>query len=91
MLVQLLKTWMRLDRDDLELAGMDYRDLRDIGINRADIAAIRAGTYKRASSDNADRIVFCPEAGKPAMRTLTGPGPGSPTMGWDERPPRIII
>jgi uncharacterized protein YjiS (DUF1127 family) len=79
-LVQPLKTWIRLDRDVSELRGMDYRDLRDIGINRVDIAAIRAGTHKRASSDNAERIVFCPETGKPVTRTLTEHDPGSPTV-----------
>jgi len=65
MLVQPVKMWMRLERDVSELRGMDYRELQDIGINRMDIDAIRAGTYKRASLDNAERIVFCPEAGKP--------------------------
>jgi uncharacterized protein YjiS (DUF1127 family) len=91
MLVQPLKTWMRPDRDASELRGMDYRDLRDIGINRVDIAAIRAGTYKRGWSDHAERIVFCPEAGKPVTRTLTEHDPGSPTVRWEERPPRTVI
>jgi uncharacterized protein YjiS (DUF1127 family) len=62
--VQPIRTWIRLDRDASGLAAMDARELRDLGINRVDIAAIRAGTYKRASSDDAERIVFCPEAGK---------------------------
>ncbi len=34
MLVQPLKTWRRLEREISELRGMDYRELRDIGINR---------------------------------------------------------
>lgn len=72
MLVRPLRTWVRLNRDVSELAGMDYRDLRDLGINRTDVAAIRAGAYKRASIDDLERIVFCPEAGKQVTRTLTG-------------------
>jgi uncharacterized protein YjiS (DUF1127 family) len=79
-LVQPLKTWVRLERDVSLLRGMDHRELRDIGINRMDIDAIRAGTYKRAPSDDAERIVFCPEAGKPVSRTLTEHGPGSPIV-----------
>jgi uncharacterized protein YjiS (DUF1127 family) len=67
-LVQPLKTWMRLEREISSLRRMDYTALRDIGINRMDIDAIRAGTYKRASSDNSERIVFCPEAGKPVTQ-----------------------
>ena len=55
MLVQPLKTWMRLDREVSILRSLGDRDLRDIGINRVDIAAIRAGTYKRASADSAER------------------------------------
>lgn len=54
-LVRPLKTWIRLDRDVSELRGLDYRDLRDIGVNRVDIARIRAGTYRRGSADNAER------------------------------------
>jgi len=54
-LVRPLKTWISLDRDVSELRGLDHRDLRDIGINRVDIARIRAGTYKRGSADNAGR------------------------------------
>ena len=62
MLVQPLKTWMRLDREVSILRGWDDRDLRDIGINRVEIAAIRAGTYKRASADNPNRT------GSPSVR-----------------------
>jgi uncharacterized protein YjiS (DUF1127 family) len=91
MLVQPLKTLMRLERDALELRGMDDRDLRDIGVNRIDIAAIHAGIYMRASSNDAERIVFCPKAGIPVTRTLTEHDPGSLTVRWDERPPRIIF
>ena len=68
MLVQPLKTRMRLEREVSELRGMDYRELQDIGINRMDIDAIRAGTYRRTSSDNAERILFRPEAGKPVTQ-----------------------
>jgi len=91
MLVQPLKGWMRLELDVGELHRWNDRDLRDIGINRLDIAAIRAGTYERASSDDADWIVFYPEAGKPEPRTLTEHNPGERTVRWDERPPQIII
>ena len=65
MLVQPLKTWMRLDRGTAELRD---RDLRDIGINRVDIATIRAGTYKRPSSGNVERIVARPAAGNPVTQ-----------------------
>lgn len=75
-LVQPLKTWMRLQQDVAALRCMDYTELQDIGINRMDIDAIRAGTYKRASSDDAERIVFCPEAGKP----VTQAGNGNPEV-----------
>ena len=54
-LIRPIKTRLRLDRDIAELRCLDERDLRDIGINRTDIAAIRAGTYKGASSDQAER------------------------------------
>jgi len=54
-LIRPIKAWARLDRDVSELRSMDHRDLRDIGINRVDIAAIRAGTYKRASAHNPER------------------------------------
>jgi len=54
-LVRPLKSWIRLDRDVSELRGLDYKDLRDIGIDRVDIARIRAGTYKRGWADNAAR------------------------------------
>ena len=54
-LVRPIKAWVRLDRDVRELRSLDDRDLRDIGINRVDIAAIRAGTYKRVPADNAKR------------------------------------
>lgn len=87
MLAEPFKTWMRLERDLAELRSLDDRDLRDIRINRVDIAAMRAGTYKHASSDIAERIVVCPEVGKPATRTLTEHAPGSLTVRWDERPP----
>ena len=68
MLLQPFKARMRLDRDVSELRGLDDRELHDIGINRSDIAAIRAGTYKRdgASSDDAERIMFGPAAAKVA-------------------------
>jgi len=54
MLVQPLKRWIRLDRDASVLDRWDDRELQDIGINRLDIAAIRAGTYKRTSSVNVE-------------------------------------
>ena len=54
-LVRPLKTWIRLDWDVSELRGLDNRDLRDIGVNRVDIARIRASTYRRGSADNAER------------------------------------
>jgi len=54
-LIRPIKTRLRLDRDIAELRCLDERDLRDIGINRTDIAAIRAGTFERASSDSAER------------------------------------
>ena len=63
--VQRLTDWTHRDKIGSELASMSERDLRDLGIDRIDIAAICAGTYKRGSSDTAERIVFCPEAGKP--------------------------
>lgn len=91
MFVQPLKTWMRLGRDVAGLHGWDDRDLRDIGITRSDIAAIRAGTNKRASPDSAERILVCPEAGKPESQTPTEHDPGERTVRWDERPPQIII
>lgn len=91
MLVQPLKTLMRLERDASELRGMDYRGLRDIGVNRIDFAAIRASTNTRASPDDAERIVFRPKAGKAVTPTPTEHDPGSPTVQWDERPPRIIF
>ena len=69
-LVQPLKKWMRLEREVSLLYGMDYRELPDIGINRMDIDAIRAGTYWRGSSDDAERIVCCPEAGRPMTRAV---------------------
>jgi len=90
MLIQPLKTWMRLERDIAELHRCDDRELRDMGINRVDIAAIRAGTYKRASSDDAERIEFCPAAGTPATQTLAEQDTGS-SMRWDQRPPQIFI
>lgn len=64
-LVRRLDGWVRVDRATSELDGMSDRELRDLGINRADIAALRAGTYKRGSTDETERIVFRPEAGKP--------------------------
>jgi len=76
-LVQPLKTWIRLDRDVSVLRGWDDTELRDIGINRSDIPAIRAGTYKRTSSDD-------------AARTLTEHDPGS-TRRRDERPSWILF
>ena len=54
-LMRPIKTRLRLDRDIADLRCLDERDLRDIGINRTDIAAIRAGTFERASSDSAER------------------------------------
>jgi len=90
MLIQPLKRWMRLERDIAELHRCDDRELHDMGINRLDIAAIRAGTYKRASSDDAERIVFCLAAGTPVTQTPAEQDTGS-TMRWDERPPQIFI
>jgi hypothetical protein len=54
----------RLEQVVLELRGMDDRGLQDIGINRGHIDAIRAGTYERAASDEAERIGSAP-AGNP--------------------------
>lgn len=51
-LTQRFKIWVQLDRDVSELAGMSDRELRDLGIDRMDIAAIRAGTCKRRSKDS---------------------------------------
>ena len=89
-LIQPLKIWAQLERDIAQLHRCDDRELRDIGINRLDIAAIRNGTYKRASSDDAERILFCPAPGNPVTRTLKEQNAGS-TMRWDERPPQIFI
>jgi len=54
-LIRPLKMRLRMARDTAELHRLDDRDLRDIGISRTDIAAIRAGTYKRASSEIPER------------------------------------
>jgi uncharacterized protein YjiS (DUF1127 family) len=51
-LTQRFKVWVQLDSDVSELAGMSDRELRDVGIDRMDIAAIRAGTCKRRSKDS---------------------------------------
>jgi uncharacterized protein YjiS (DUF1127 family) len=64
MLAQPFKRRMRLFRDVALLREMDSRELQDIGINRADIVAIRAGTYMRNSSDDPSRIVSRAEVGK---------------------------
>lgn len=83
MLVQRLKTWKpRAQRDVAELHRWDDRRLR---------AAIRTGTNEHAAPDNAERIAFCPVAGKPEPQTPSEPGPGKRTMRWDERPPQIIM
>ena len=71
---------VRLDRDVSILRGWDDGDLRDIGINRADIVAIHAGIYRRVSSDNAERIVFCPEATGYAARSNLSPPKSSCCM-----------
>jgi uncharacterized protein YjiS (DUF1127 family) len=47
-LTQRFNTWvLQLDREVSELASMSDRELRDLGIDRMDIPAIRAGTCKR--------------------------------------------
>jgi uncharacterized protein YjiS (DUF1127 family) len=58
MSVQSLKMWTRLGRDASLLRDMDDRELQGIGINRVDIAAVRPGTHKRTSSEDAEWIVF---------------------------------
>jgi len=89
-LIQPLKIWVQLERDIAQLHRSDDRELHDIGINRLDIPAIRAGTYKRASSDDAERTVCCPAAGKPVTQTLTDRDTDS-TLRWNQRPPQIFI
>jgi uncharacterized protein YjiS (DUF1127 family) len=59
-LIRRLKGWVNLYRDMSELARMSDTELRDLGVNRVVIAAIRAGTYKRGSAGSGQRIVFCP-------------------------------
>jgi uncharacterized protein YjiS (DUF1127 family) len=56
-LIRRFKISVQLDRDVSELGGMTDRELRDLGIDRMDIAAIRAGTCKRGSTD-AERIAL---------------------------------
>lgn len=51
-LTQRFKICVQLDRDISELAGMSDRELRDVGIDRMDIAAIGAGTCKPRSTDS---------------------------------------
>ncbi len=47
-----LKDWAQSDTVGSELAGMSDRELRDLGINRSDIAALRAGTKKGGATDD---------------------------------------
>lgn len=62
-------TWFRLGRDMAELGQLDARELRDIGVNRADFAAIREGRFERADVLSEERIHFNAEAGRePAVR-----------------------
>ncbi len=81
-LIRRLKRWMSLYRDMPELAGMSDRELRDLGINRVVIAAIRAGTYRRGSTDGGERIVFCPEAGEMVKVVLKERSSRSLTEEW---------
>lgn len=82
-----VRTWACSGRGISELAGMDHRELRDLGISRMEIAAIRAGTYRRALADKAEKIVFCPEAGK-----LVAPEHSSfPAKVYRKRLARIVI
>jgi hypothetical protein len=82
-LVQPLKTWKRLEQEDVpRLHGPDDRRLR---------TAISTGAYEHAPRDNAERIAFRPEAGKPERQTPAELRAGERTVRWDERPPQIII
>jgi uncharacterized protein YjiS (DUF1127 family) len=81
-LIRRLKGWMSLYTDMPELARMSDRELRDLGINRVVIAAIRAGTYKRGSTDGGERIVFCPGAGKMMKVVLKERSSRSLTEDW---------
>ncbi len=89
-LAEPLNALIRLERCGSEPLGVDYRDLGDIGVTRIDIAAIRAGTDTRASLDDAERSVFCPNAGEAVTRTPAKHGPGSPSVRWDARSPQIM-
>ena len=41
---------------------MDLLSLRDAGITRTDLLAIRSGTFQRAPASSTERIVFNPES-----------------------------
>ncbi|MBV8458963.1 MAG: DUF1127 domain-containing protein [Acetobacteraceae bacterium] len=81
-LIRSLKGWVRLYRDMSQLAGMSDRELRDLGVNRVVIAAIRARTYRRESTDGKERIVFCPGAGKMVNLVLKDRSSRSLTEEW---------
>lgn len=54
--------WLRVNREIAELRRMDARELRDIGVNRSDVLAIREGTRRHSAALSAERIVFNPES-----------------------------
>jgi uncharacterized protein YjiS (DUF1127 family) len=81
-LLRRLKGWVHLYTDISELSSMSDRELRDLGINRVVIAAIRAGTYKRGSTEDGDRIVFCPEVGHLVKAVLKDRNSRSLTEDW---------
>jgi len=56
--------WKRAGREIAELRQLGERELRDIGIGRADFAAIRRGTFERPAAGAEERIIFHPEAGR---------------------------
>jgi uncharacterized protein YjiS (DUF1127 family) len=81
-LIRRLKGWVRLARNMPELADMSDRELRDLGINRVVIAAIRAGTYRHGSTDDGKGIVFCPQRGELVKLVLKERGSRSLTEDW---------
>jgi uncharacterized protein YjiS (DUF1127 family) len=77
--------WFRLGRDMAELSRLDERALRDVGVNHADFAAIRDGTFERANMLSEERIVFNPDAGREPTRRPDAPDffrPFGPDARW---------